>query len=120
MLSRFSSALAAFIARRPRLVLAITLLLTLASVVPASRFRIETRLEALLPEGAPASEGYRTFLRTFGGFEKVFVLVRAPSGQRDRPVEAETLVDAASELADRLRESPLVADARSGLTEEDE
>ncbi|MBW8877287.1 MAG: MMPL family transporter [Acidobacteria bacterium] len=117
MLSRFSSALAAFIARRPRLVLAIAFLLTLASVVPASRFRIETRLEALLPEGAPASEGYRTFLRTFGGFEKVFVLVRAPNGQR---ADAETLVNAAGELADRMRESPLVADARSGLTEEDE
>ena len=117
MLSRFSSAVAAFIARRPRLVLAIALLLTLASAVPASRFRIETRLEALLPEGAPAAEGYRTFLRTFGGFEKVFVLVRAPGGRR---ADAETLVNAASELADRMRESPLVADARSGLTEEDE
>ncbi len=116
-LSRFSAALAAFIARRPRLVLAATLLLTLAALLPASRFRIETQLEALLPERAPASEDYRTFLRTFGGFEKVFVLVRAPNGKK---TESETLVNAASELADRMRESPLVADARSGLTEEDE
>ncbi|HEV7784492.1 MAG TPA: MMPL family transporter, partial [Thermoanaerobaculia bacterium] len=53
----------------------------------------------------------------FGGFEKVFVLVRAPNGKKTEP---ETLVNAASELADRMRESPLVADARSGLTEEDE
>lgn len=117
VLSRGSAALAAFIARRPRLVLAATLLLTLAALLPASRFRIETQLEALLPERAPASDDYRTFLRTFGGFEKVFVLVRAPAGQR---TESETLVNAASELADRMRESPLVADARSGLTEEDE
>ncbi|HSS52074.1 MAG TPA: hypothetical protein VLX28_24290 [Thermoanaerobaculia bacterium] len=117
MLSRFSAALAAFIARRPRLVLAATLLLTLAALLPASRFRIETQLEALLPERAPAAEDYRTFLRTFGGFEKVFVLVRAPAGKK---TESETLVNAASELADRMRESPLVADARSGLTEEDE
>ena len=116
-LSRFSAALAALIARRPRLVLAIAVLLTLAAVVPASRFRIETRLEALLPEGAPAAADYRTFLKTFGGFEKVFVLVRAPAGRR---ADAETLVNAAGELADRMRESPLVADARSGLTEEDE
>jgi predicted RND superfamily exporter protein len=115
--SRFSAALAAFIARRPRLVLAATLLLTLAALLPASRFRIETQLEALLPERAPASDDYRTFLRTFGGFEKVFVLVRAPAGKK---AESETLVNAASELADRMRESPLVADARSGLTEEDE
>ncbi|HEX4962751.1 MAG TPA: MMPL family transporter [Thermoanaerobaculia bacterium] len=115
-LSRFSAALAALIARRPRLVLAVTLLLTFLSILPASRFRIETRLEALLPEDAPAAEDYRTFLKTFGGFEKVFVLVRAQGGK----VEAETLVNAASELADRMRESPLVADSRSGLTEEDE
>jgi uncharacterized protein len=117
MLSRLSSSLAAFIARRPRLVLGIGLLVTLASLVPASRLRIETRLEALLPEGAPAAEGYRTFLATFGGFEKVFVLVRSPDGRR---ADAETLINAAGELADRMRESPLVADARAGLTEEDE
>ena len=35
-------------------------------------------------------------------------------------MEPETLINAASELADRMRQSPLVADARSGLTEEDE
>jgi len=119
-LSRFSAALAAFVARRPKLVLAATLLLTLAALLPASRFRIETQLEALLPERAPASEDYRTFLRTFGGFEKVFVLVRARQSPKGQKTESETLVNAASELADRMRESPLVADARSGLTEEDE
>ena len=100
--------------------LAAALFLTLASLLPASRFRIETRLEALLPEGAPASDDYRVFLRTFGGFEKVFVLVRARQSPNGRRAESETLVNAASELADRMRESPLVADARSGLTEEDE
>jgi predicted RND superfamily exporter protein len=101
-------------------VLAATLLLTLAALLPASRFRIETQLEALLPERAPASEDYRTFLRTFGGFEKIFVLVRARQSPNGRRADSETLVNAASELADRMRESPLVADARSGLTEEDE
>ncbi len=103
-------------ARYPRRVLAVVVLFTLAALIPASRFRIETRLEALLPEGAPASEDYRTFLRTFGGFEKVFVLVRSPGHK----VEPETLITAASELADRMRRSPLVADSRAGLTEEDE
>ena len=117
MLSRLSSSLAAFIARRPRLVLGIGLLVTVAALLPVSRLRIETRLEALLPEGAPAAEGYRAFLTTFGGFEKVFVLVRPAQG---RKADAETLINAASELADRMRESPLVADARAGLTEEDE
>lgn len=117
MLGRLSAAFADLVARRPRRVLAAALLLTLASLVPASRFRIETRLEALLPEGAPAAEDYRTFLRTFGGFEKVFVLVRAPQGA---PADSETLVNAAGELADRMGRSPLVADARAGLTAEDE
>ncbi len=117
MLGRASSALAALIARRPRAVLAAALLLTLAALIPASRFKIETQLEALLPEGAPAAEDYRTFLRTFGGFEKVFVLVRAAPG---KPADSETLINAASELADRMRTSPLVAEARAGLTEEDE
>ena len=117
MLGRASAALAALIARRPRAVLAAALLLTLAALIPASRFKIETQLEALLPEGAPAAEDYRTFLRTFGGFEKVFVLVRGAPG---KPADSETLINAASELADRMRTSPLVAEARAGLTEEDE
>src|SRR3954469_13105888 len=117
MLGRASAALAALIARRPRAVLAAAILLTLAALIPASRFKIETQIEALLPEGAPAAEDYRTFLRTFGGFEKVFILVR---GQGGRPVEPEVLINAASELADRMRQSPLVAEARAGLTEEDE
>ncbi|MFL6261305.1 MAG: MMPL family transporter [Thermoanaerobaculia bacterium] len=116
MLARLSAAWAELVARHPRRVLAAAVLFTLAALVPASRFRIETRLEALLPEGAPASEDYRTFLRTFGGFEKVFVLVRSP-GQKAEP---ETLITAASELAGRMRKSPLVADSRAGLTEEDE
>jgi predicted RND superfamily exporter protein len=116
MLARLSAAWAGLVARHPRRVLAATVLFTLAALIPASRFRIETRLEALLPEGAPASEDYRTFLRTFGGFEKVFVLVRSPGHK----VEPETLITAASELADRMGKSPLVADSRAGLTEEDE
>jgi hypothetical protein len=109
--------LTAFLARRPRLVLAVALLGTLAALLPASRIRVLTQIEALLPEGAPAADDYRTFLRTFGGFEKVFVLVRARGGGK---VETETLINAASGLAGRLRDSPLVADVRAGLTEEDE
>jgi predicted RND superfamily exporter protein len=121
MLGRASAALAALIARRPFAVLAAAILLTLAALIPASHFKIETQLEALLPEGAPAAEDYRTFLRTFGGFEKVFVLVRAAPGKGGtKQADAEALINAASELADRMRTSPLVAEARAGLTEEDE
>jgi predicted RND superfamily exporter protein len=113
---RLSSFLAAAVARYPRRLLVVTLLLTALAVVPALRFRVETDLSALLPEGAPGAEDYRIFLRAFGGFEKVFVIVRSPGGA----VESGTLADAAERLAALMAKSPEVADARSGVTEEDE
>jgi predicted RND superfamily exporter protein len=102
--------------RRPGVVLLAILAVTLLAVVPALRFRVDTDLAALLPDGAPAADDYRLFLRTFGGFEKVFVLVR--SGQ---PLEDPSpLIDAADILASEMGRSPEVAEARSGITEEDE
>jgi len=115
--SRFSSLLAAAICRRPRLLLAVTLVLTLAALLPALRFRVETDLAALLPEGSPAADDYRLFLHTFGGFEKVFVIVRSSRGQ---VTDRAALTGAAERLADILARSPEVAEARSGLTEDDE
>lgn len=114
---RLSSLLASAIVRRPRTVLAFTILLTLAALVPASRFRVETDLAALLPEGAPAAEDYRLFLRTFGGFEKVFVIVRSPGSRLEDPAP---LTTAAERLGEILSQSPEIAEARSGLTAEDE
>jgi uncharacterized protein len=114
---RLSAFLAAAVSRRPRLLLGVAVLLTLAALVPALRFRLDTDLAALLPEGAPAAADYRLFLRTFGGFEKVFVIVRSPSGRLEDPAP---LTAAAERLAEVLAHSPEVAEARSGLTEEDE
>lgn len=114
---RLSDHLASLISRRPRRVLAVIFLLTLAALLPASRFRLETDLSALLPEGSAAGEDYRLFLRTFGGFEKVFVVVRSPGGGLEDP---EPLLVAAERLAEVLAASPEVAEARSGITEEDE
>ncbi|HEY7216063.1 MAG TPA: MMPL family transporter, partial [Thermoanaerobaculia bacterium] len=114
---RISSLLASAVCRRPRLLLAATVLLTLAAVIPALRFRLETDLSALLPEGSPGADDYRLFLRTFGGFEKVFVIVRSPRGPLADP---EPLAAAAERLAEILARSPEVAEARSGITEEDE
>ncbi len=114
---RISSLLASAIVRRPRTILIFTILLTLAALVPASRFRVETDLAALLPEGAPAAEDYRLFLRTFGGFEKVFVIVRSPQKDLEDPAP---LTAAAEQLAQILSQSPEIAEARSGLTAEDE
>lgn len=106
-----------FLLRHPRRVLALSLALTLAAFVPALRFRIDTELANLLPDGAAAAEDYRLFLRTFGGFEKVFVIVRSPGASAEGP---DPLADAAERLAAALRESPEVAEARSGITAEDE
>lgn len=109
--------LADLVIRRPRLVLAASLALTLAALVPAARFRLETDLAALLPDGSPAADDYRLFLRTFGGFEKVFIVVQSPGTRLEDP---EPLVDAAGRLAGLLAASPDVAEARAGITEEDE
>src|SRR6185436_6490675 len=103
--------------KHPRWVLAISLALTLAAVVPALRFRIDTDLADLLPDGAPAADDYRLFLRTFGGFEKVFVIVRSPG----RRLEGSgPLADAGERLAEALRGRRGVAEARAGITGEDE
>jgi predicted RND superfamily exporter protein len=112
-----SRVLSSPIARHPRLVLAACLALSLAALVPAARIHIDSDLSALLPNGAPAADDYRVFLRTFGGFEKVFVLVRSPGRRLDDPG---LLEDAAAALAAEQRHCPEVADARSGRTEEDE
>ncbi|HEX9944635.1 MAG TPA: MMPL family transporter [Thermoanaerobaculia bacterium] len=114
---RFSSLLASAVSRHPRRLLAVTGVLTLAALLPALRFRVETDLAALLPVGAPAADDYRLFLRTFGGFEKVFVIVRSPGGRLQDPAP---LTGAAERLAEILGRSPEVAAARSGLTADDE
>lgn len=112
-----SRRLAAPLLRHPRWVLAASLALTLAALVPALRFRLDTELANLFPDGAPGSEDYRLFLRTFGGFEKVFVIVRSPG---TLPEGSDPLVDAAGRLAEVLQGSPEVAEARPGITAEDE
>jgi predicted RND superfamily exporter protein len=113
--------LAAGLVRRPGRVLLVTLGLTLVALLPASRLRLLTDLAALLPRDAPASHDYRTFLETFGGFEKLFVIVQAKAqAKAGRPQDPGALVDAAERLSEELAKSPLVGNARFGLTPEDE
>jgi hypothetical protein len=114
---KISRRLAEPIVRWPRLVLLITVVLTLASLYPASHFRVDTDITSLLPERSPGAEDYRIFLRTFGGFEKVFVLVQSPGHKLADPGP---LTQAAETLAREMARNPDVAEARSGLTEEDE
>ncbi len=114
---RFASRLAEPVIRRPGLVLLITLALTLASLVPALRFRIDTDLSVLLPDGSPGADDYRLFLQTFGGFEKVFVVVRSAGGPL---ADTDPLLEASEILTEEMSRSPEVAEARSGITAEDE
>ena len=91
------------------------LLLALMLLWPASRLRLLTDLPALLPDGAVEAEDYRQFLRRFGGFERVYVLLEGPAGVDSR----ETLLSASETLSACLAEIPEVASVRGGLDEEE-
>src|SRR5215203_4587100 len=101
MRGQLASRLVEPVIRRPGLVLLVILAITLLAVIPALRFRVDTDLSALLPDGAPAADDYRLFLRTFGGFEKVFVVVRS-----EQPLEDPSLlIDVADVLAAEMGRS---------------
>jgi predicted RND superfamily exporter protein len=124
-MGRLSAWLSAPAARWPWRVLVVALAFALGALVPASRLRIDSDISSLLPSGAPAARDYGIFLRSFGGFEKVFILVRSPGshgshGSDTAGDDPAPLIDVAERLAEVLRRSPEVAEARSGRTEEDE
>ncbi len=103
--------------RRAALLLAAALLLTAVAAWSARTLSVTTRLEELLPEGSPAAADYRTFLDTFGGFEKVYALVLwRGEGEPD----AALLAAAADRLGEEVGDLPMVAAVRSGLTDADE
>ncbi len=105
--------------RRWAAVLALALAATAVAAWSASRLSISTRIEELLPEGSPAAEAYARFLATFGGFEKVYVLVLWQGGE-GVPPDAALLAEAAGRLGDELSGSAEVAAVRSGLAPGDE
>ncbi len=98
------------------LLLAVAAAVTVPAAWEASRLRIATRLEDLLPADAPAAEAYRRYLAVFGGFEKVYAIVlwRGPDP------EPALLAEAADRLAEKLAASPEVAAVRAGLSRADE
>lgn len=111
--------IAALVARAPARTLAASLLVTLGLSFAASRLAIDADLAHLLPDGAPAADDYRTFLSTFGGFEKVFVIVQfAPQSVSQESDGA--LTDAAERIAESLRASTAARGARAGLEPADE
>ncbi|HEX6202335.1 MAG TPA: MMPL family transporter, partial [Thermoanaerobaculia bacterium] len=99
------------------LLLATAAAVTLPAAWSASRLTVVTRLEDLLPEDAPAAADYRTFLAAFGGFEKVYAMVRwTGGGEADRAL----LAEAADLVAEGLAAAPEVASVRAGLAPSDE
>lgn len=113
------------VAKAPKTVLALGLVLTAFLTYAASRLQIETDLISLLPDGSPAATDYRLFLEHFGGFEKVFVIIEADGAEVDPatgqidPEKTAAVLEAAERLAELLGESPEVKDVRSGLEPED-
>jgi predicted RND superfamily exporter protein len=116
-LRRLATRCASALAGRSRLVLSASVLLALASGLAASRIRLDADLARLLPRSSPAAADYLSFLKTFGGFEKVYILVRQAPG---RPADPALLIGAAEGLVDRFGHSRLVSSARSGMTSDDE
>ncbi len=113
--------------RRWAVVLGVALAVTALAAAAASRLRVETRLVDVLPQGTPAAEDYRVFLELFGGVELVYAVVVAEPGADGElpdgsplPPDPARLAEAADRLARRMAATPEVADARSGLTAEDE
>lgn len=99
------------------LLLLVAAAVTLPAAWSASRLQVVTRLEDLLPDDAPAAADYRTFLATFGGFEKVYAMVLwAGEGEADRALLAES----ADVFAEELAAVPEVAAVRAGLAPADE
>lgn len=96
--------------RRWLLVLLAAAAVTAALGFAAVRVRPNVSLVDLLPRGSDAAADYRRFLETFGGFERVFVLVEGPPD-----ASPDELADAAAGVAERLRRSPLLRDVRAGI-----
>ena len=104
-------------AGHPRLILIAAVALAGLALLPASGLTIVADLSSLLPEESPAARDYRRFLETFGGFEKVFVLVTPGAGET---ADAPLLAAAAAAMAEALSSSPTVERARAGEQPEDE
>lgn len=101
----------------------IALAISLVAIPGFLRLSVATDIVDLLPDGTPAVHDYRVFLETFGGLERVFVLVEL-SGGTLAPAEPSDPGASVAELACRLAEileaSAPFRGARCGLEPEDE
>ncbi|TFG38548.1 MAG: hypothetical protein E4H44_03760, partial [Candidatus Aminicenantes bacterium] len=106
-----------FIARNPRVTIAVAIAIWALALIPASQIELRINLESLLPDDSPAALGYREFITRFGGMKRVFVILE--SAEQEPDLDSFQLAEATTRLAQILGESDEVVDARAGLTDED-
>lgn len=109
------SRIAGLIAGNPWVTILLAVLITAATVVPASRVRFDPDIVRLLPEGSEAAAAYRLFLDRFGGLERIFLVIRAAD-----EASVADLPEIVEHISERLSASPLLHTVRAGVTPEDE
>ena len=101
-------ALARVVTGRPRLVLALALVVTLAALPFAARLRLDTDVYDLFPQDQPVASAFARFSRAFVTDPMVVVLVESPD-----PARLDAFVDP---FAEALRRSPRIAEVRHRLS----
>jgi uncharacterized protein len=77
------SRLFAFVARRPRLILALALLFSIASVVyTRQNMEFLTARNDLMPQNAPFQVDYRAYTREFGDQEEIVVVIESADAEK--------------------------------------
>ncbi len=95
---------------RRGLVLALSLVLALASLVPVLRIRFDTDVLQLMPRESGAVDAFETYLERFGSLDALYVYVEAP--ESGAVADYRDYVDT---LADALRLLPDVKRVDTGL-----
>jgi len=95
---------------RRGLVLALSLVLALASLVPVLRIRFETDVLQLMPHESGAVDAFETYLDRFGSLDALYVYVEAPESGAVADYR-----DYVQALADALRGLPDVTRVDTGL-----
>ncbi len=89
--------------RRPRLVIAVSIIVTALAVVLVSRLHVASDISQFLPRGVPAARAFQRFQQAFGYEGKLYILLEQEPGE-----PAENLTAVADAVAGALRASPLI------------
>jgi predicted exporter len=104
--------LARLVARRPRTILAVTMVLVGLSLWRISRLRLSTDFAELLPRSAPAVAALRELDRRMPAMSSLYVVVEGPDSAANRGF-ASALVERLSALGD-----PLIDEVSAGVHDE--